>query len=158
MIANRCIDVYGSVQLEKAYCSKCKTTAFIIDSRLQCCDAEVENTKEYIPVKYISEARNKRKPITLNTKEIILDLQDHKCFYCRRKFNTPYTTKGKNNIKYTTAVIDHVVPFCYCQSTNHNLVAACNLCNSLKSDKIFSDLIQIMIWAREQVDKRYRFL
>ncbi len=156
-VNKRHIGVYGSNKLERAYCPNCETTAFIIDGRIQCCDSKVDSTDEELEVKYLSEGKRKRKTIPYATKKLIIEFQDNKCFYCRKKFGTVYAKKGTNDFKVTTVAFDHISPHIYSRSNTHNIVAACNLCNGVKSDRMFESLEEAMKIISEEVNAKYNF-
>lgn len=98
----------------------------------QCCDTPVEETS--LSSKVMCGGIRRKKP---NSGEIekILTLQDNKCLYCRKPFGTPYVRNGK--ISMTKLCFDHLIPYSYAQSNRNNFVAACNICNGIKSNLMF---------------------
>lgn len=61
--------------------------------------------------------------------DIILKRQDNKCLYC----GTPFI--------YEAPHFDHFIPLSFLRrSSLENFVAACQLCNNIKSDKVFDSL------------------
>lgn len=58
------------------------------------------------------------------------------CFYCEHKIGSPYWYKDK--IRLSRKAFDHFLPFTYVQENpDKNWVLSCNLCNAIKSKKIF---------------------
>lgn len=99
----------------------------------------------------------KRKIPSKATQNKILALQKNCCIYCNEKFKiTKYIRNGK--IKVLKLVWDHFIPFAYSANNYpHNFVAACNVCNSLKSSKMFEtldDAKQYILEKREKKDIR----
>jgi len=155
---SRHIAAYGSNLLERGFCKECNTTALIIDNEFQCCGAQAEAATEQLQVCSMSEPSNKRKHISNSTKQTILQAQENKCLYCQRPFGSYYTVKGKGQKKLQTkAVFDHIQPFINGGSINGNIVAACNLCNSFKSDKLFSNLLEAWLYISNQLANKITF-
>lgn len=156
----RHIAAYGSVALERDYCSKCKRTALVIDNRLQCCDSIVSSSVDQIPVYQMSESRSKRNKVKDSTRELIIEFQDRKCFYCRKKFGSKYFKKSDRTkkVSMTKPVLDHIYPYIAGGGSDHNLVASCNLCNSVKSSKTFNNLLEITQFTKSYLQEKIVFV
>lgn len=126
---------YGTVSIPRGYCSLCKTYAFIIEGRLQCCDTLAKD--EPRGFKQLSEVPIGRKGPNRAAMTSILALQQDRCLYCNRKFGAVVYRKARS---FRLRVCwDHISPYCY-SLNNHpsNYCAACHVCNSLKSSHIFN--------------------
>jgi HNH endonuclease len=69
----------------------------------------------------------------------ILARQHHLCLYCGLRFGS--VISRAHALTLTTVEYDHLVPYSYCLSNDeNNWVAACNVCNQAKTDKLFSSI------------------
>ena len=128
------IAIYGNVKIPKAYCEDCDGYYFVINGRFACCDKQAQID----PQKYIreSEADQTRKRPPLKERKEILDLQNHCCIYCESPFG--FIRYKKTRPFKLRLEWDHQVPFAFSQdNSTSNYVAACHVCNSLKSNKCF---------------------
>ena len=131
---------YGNTLLLRGYCKECGTTAIILDGKLQCCDKTYtkEASKYFLRRKEVP-ALNHRKTLPPGKIKKKLEEQENKCIYCGIHFGEPYYRKGK--VRFTEVHWDHFTPFTYSQNNKkNNFVAACSICNQLKSNKIFLDV------------------
>ena len=129
--------IYGNVVIPRSYCQDCQSWAFVIDGRLRCCGEKVAtNPKKF---KQMSEAPLKRWTPGKKDQRRILAEQNHCCFYCGRNFGA--VVWRRNNRIALRINWDHRVPFCYGRD-NHvrNFVAACHVCNGLKSSHMFKSV------------------
>jgi hypothetical protein len=156
---DRHIARYGGNNIERGYCENCKTTALIIDDVLQCCDTKLLHVDSgSLSVYQLSEYPSKRKRIPLHVKKLILELQGDKCFYCGTVFGTYYIVNSHTGVKQTSIQYDHIVPFVTGCNNDHNIVAACNLCNMYKGAKVFNDLSEIILYCRKRILDKITFL
>lgn len=135
---------YGKHSIFKGFCKECGCYSFIIDKKLQCCDAPVDFDKKVI-IKSIKEInlREKRRPLSEVTKLKILENQKYKCFYC----DTPIE---EGSVHY-----DHVVPFILTLSCDKDeFVATCVECNLLKGSKIFNNIVEIKEYLISKKESR----
>jgi 5-methylcytosine-specific restriction endonuclease McrA len=128
---------YGNVSIQKGWCSKCQYLAFVIDNKLQCCDAPYKQ-----PIKSVKRETSpeyKRKQISKGEKKKILNDQNYRCFYCEQEFGS---IKKRRDREFVLRIhFDHIVPFAYSQNNHvYNFVAACNVCNLIKSSSIYESL------------------
>lgn len=80
----------------------------------------------------------------------ILEEQDNRCLYCGHKFGT-LVTRGARVQVWLEVTWDHFIPFAYCgNNRDDNWVAACQLCNSYKSDLIFPGVLEIRDYIRDK--------
>ena len=87
--------------------------------------------------------------------EQILDQQGFKCYWCYREFDTIYLRY--NSISILSINWDHVIPYAYSYSNaDENFVAACSICNSFKSSKIFVNDEQCKNYLKQRWDKYLR--
>ncbi|SRR6266496_713060 len=96
----------------------------------------------------------KRERPSAITQAIILKKQHYKCLYCKLLFGTGLYKDGK----FMTIDLewDHLVPYSYLLANPiNNWVAACQICNRLKYNKIFNFLYELKHWLVEERSYRY---
>lgn len=80
------------------------------------------------------------RPIVPNRKVLLKKLvvnQNNKCYWCQREFGTAYIRKSEF-AKTLQPTLDHKIPYSYIKDhEKENFVAACNLCNSFKGNRMF---------------------
>lgn len=129
--------LFGAVSIPRGYCKQCDNQAFVIDGLIKCCDSTF--TINSTSVIRESEASSKRSRPSMELQRQILTGQNDRCFYCGRMFGaTVYRKHKETRLKLNW---DHLTPYSYQNdNTTRNFVAACNICNSLKSNLMFQTL------------------
>ena len=118
---------YGRVVMFRMFCPSCQETAFVIKGKMACCGVTPDMPSR-AKTKRVSEAEWKRSRISEKLKKRILAQQENRCAYCDENIT------GR-------ACFDHVVCWSYCGNNDEsNLVAACNICNGIKSNLVFNTL------------------
>lgn len=133
----RRLHVYGSTSIQSVKCSVCKGRSFVIEGHTSCCGDPVPESD---PQEYrieVDKTGAKRSIPNKSEQARILDSQDGACFYCFAQFGS-YRTINKK-LQLVRIQWDHIVPFSY-NGNNAEFVAACSLCNSIKSNLQFSSL------------------
>lgn len=129
--------VYGNVGIIRAECPGCGDVSLVVDGRSACCAGVVEDRPE--TWKRMVEPEFARKQPCASDKRVILSEQDNRCLYCEGRFGSHIWHKGK----HVRLIVrwDHVIPFAFNGNNDgHNFAAACQICNAIKSDKIFTSL------------------
>jgi len=132
----------------RALCPKCNNEALVQDEKFLCCG--VQYVKEPITAyKREITIKVKRKLPPIEIREKVLLNQNFRCFYCIQAFGE---YEQYRRIKILLRVTwDHLIPYSYIQSNpEHNFVACCQICNSLKWSMVFSTLEE----AREYVQQK----
>jgi len=131
------LGLYGNVGIVRVYCHACRMWAFVLDGIKQCCDKPVDSRPERS--KRIMEPPFERKVPSPKEKQEILQGQDYRCIYCDKTFGDVVQRRKKDLV--LRIEWDHRICFAYGQN-NHvsNFVAACQVCNRIKSSLVFSDL------------------
>lgn len=144
---------YGSLEMQKAYCSVCESSAFVIDGKLLCCDSKPISVSNKIEI--VVEAKGRRKRLSKKRKEKILQDQNNCCLYCQNEFGIFY--RYKNKVRITKLEFDHMMPFSYnANSSDDNRIASCNICNSIKGSNIFNTIEEIRNFIKRiRKDKGY---
>ena len=141
------IGLYGGVSIPKSWCEECQANSFVIDGEMVCCGIPVELTPERY--KRECEPEQRRRTLPLKAREKQLEAQDYKCFYCERTFGSTVFRSGRSiklRIHY-----DHMVPYSLSQNNQaSNFVAACHICNSIKSDFCFQTVEEAQIYIRQK--------
>jgi 5-methylcytosine-specific restriction endonuclease McrA len=147
------LGLYGNVVLPKAYCDDCGMVAIVRDGVLQCCDKEVSEVPEYY--KREVEPEQKRHLPPKKDRDRQLEEQDYRCFYCLRRFgSTVYRKTRAVKLKHAW---DHMLPYAFSQNNSaSNFVAACQVCNGLKSAMCFKSLEDAQLFLNNRwVEKGY---
>lgn len=149
------LTIYGNTTIERAYCPHCQTSAFVIDGKFACCDTPCSALIEGIHREVSPEAT--RKHLSKKVKDEILEHQGHRCFYCGMTFYSYVRRHGK--LLLLTVHYDHRVPYAYSLDSHpYNFVAACHVCNLIKSDKIFQTIDEARMYlAEKRREKGYDF-
>lgn len=140
--------IYGKVALLSEMCPKCRTESFVIDRKLVCCGRPatrpVKGWKRMSPT-----PGEKRKKLTEARKRKIIGIQNGICIYCDLSFRSPVYRNSKRIKKSIT--FDHFVPWSYSQNDDpRNVVAACSICNEIKSWFTFRDLDECRDYIAQQ--------
>lgn len=142
---------YGSCCIPKGYCENCKNTVFIIDKHYTCCGQPFIDNAVKEKKQRVCNTEYTRSYITKKIKFEVLQEQDNRCIYCDMLLsNNAWNNK---TCKYTKLQIhyDHFEPWIYSGNNNkYNLYASCHICNLIKSDKHFINLIS----AREYINEK----
>lgn len=143
--------LYGGVSLEKSYCLKCKGFFLVKKGILQCCDERVYARPE--KWKRESLATGDRSKPSVSYQKDQLRLQENRCFYCERVFG--FKVAYRDKVVILRIHWDHFVPYAYLQSSpDRNFVAACQICNSIKSSKCFQTTEEARTYVSAIRDRR----
>ena len=136
------LSLYGNVAIKKTFCSVCKHWAFVLDGKLACCGLPFDAAPE--KVQRESEPPSRRKTPSKADQAIILREQDDRCIYCCQPFGQVRHRHGRKVL--LRLHWDHASPFVYAQDNSaDNFVAACHVCNGVKSDLCFGTLDEAMV-------------
>jgi 5-methylcytosine-specific restriction endonuclease McrA len=138
------VGLYGSVAIVRAYCSSCRTHAFVIDGLVQCCDSPVDASPK--TVKRMAAAEGVRRGPSASFRREQLERQEHRCIYCECDLSAGSTVarvakSGRLRRVRLRVEWDHLVPFSYCHANpDENFLAACQVCNGIKGSQMFGTL------------------
>ena len=127
--------LFGRICIQEDICPICKESALIIDAQFSCCGHPAED-KQIEQYRRESDPQNRKRCLSKKQKTEQLKRQEYKCFYCNRTF-------GSIVFKYNQAIelkihFDHKIPFVFSRDNGpSNFVAACHVCNGIKSDFVF---------------------
>ena len=141
----------GNVALFQTTCPVCNEKAIVLDGETQCCNYPIKDTPERYKV--VSCARMKRRTPAQKERLEAIERQNGKCPYCEFPFSAiMIRRKGeRKKVVIPNVVMDHFVPYSYSYNNQKvNFVAACSICNGIKSNKIFHSLER----AKEYVQKK----
>jgi len=153
------IGIYGKIVLLKQYCERCRMNAFVIDGVLQCCGEIIEALDKNISKNYIVKSGKRDRSnsfISKATKSEVLKKQDNMCIYCDGVFGT--CDIDMRNFRYRELKIhfDHYIPWSYNMDNElGNVVAACGVCNGIKSNKYFKTFDDARKHILERRDQKY---
>jgi len=149
------VTLYGNVSMQRGYCKECGGMAFIKNGRYACCGELAEGT----PTKFerMTEPFFGRKTPSKSQKDRILREQNDRCFYCSVLLGS---YRYKNSMPFLIKINwDHRLPFAYSQNNKtENFVAACHVCNGIKSDHLFQTIEEAQVYiAEKRKSKGYDF-
>lgn len=128
--------LYGNTPLERVKCPECGGMSFVKHGKTVCCDAAITTT----PKKFYREAApalERKRPHKRDCDRILLE-QEGRCYYCGSLLGDTRHRKDKPLTLKTNW--DHRIPWVLSLNNNvENFVAACHICNGIKSDKVFRD-------------------
>lgn len=146
------LTLYGKVGIARAWCGMCETMSFVIDNKLQCCDTQHLET----PTQWRRESAppdNRTQP-RKSLKKQLLEFQGNSCLYCEQKFNKTVRVRSKSKrtrLSKLRITWDHFIPYSYNQNRkDDNWVAACQFCNSWKSDRLFNSVEEARVYLKQQ--------
>ena len=135
--------LYGNVAMQREYCIHCKQYAFVSDGKLACCGSATDFDSNR--TKRITEAQDRRKGPDAEERKTILELQGNRCLYCEQLFGS--TIVKRDRLIFLKVNWDHFVPFSYSQNNYaYNFVAACQICNGIKSNLMFKTLEEARVY------------
>ena len=141
---------YGNVRMEKVFCNECNAYSFVLNGETICCDSPVEKV-ESRPFKVVIAPEVKRKTPSQYEKANILESQGGKCFYCDLPFGSVVWDNNKKKARILKINWDHFTPFAYSlNNKSSNFVASCNICNSLKSAKVFDTVEEAKLYMKKR--------
>jgi len=145
------IGLYGNINLTKEWCNKCDSYSFVISGKLVCCGAHQTQLPQLYKRESIPEQR--RKTISAKEKKIQLEKQDYRCFYCGKNLGSLVFRKSKP-VKLKTEW-DHMIPYSLTQNNEPtNFVAACHICNRLKSSSVFQTVDEAKIYLLSRWEEK----
>lgn len=150
--------IYGNSTLIKLYCSFCQDYAFIVDGHYTCCRKKVVDieSQKYV-IKRECDSIHSNRYLSKKNKEMILTEQSNRCFYCDKTFGSTVLriNKHKEKVINIRPQFDHIIPFVYNQNNDKlNYVAACQICNGIKSDLMFNDLDAAKIYIINRMKEK----
>jgi 5-methylcytosine-specific restriction endonuclease McrA len=146
--------IYGNVALLKDFCPICKTYSFVVDGEYSCCGLSHDD----IPLGEVKKreslgAGSRKHYSSQKLRKKLLGEQNNKCIYCGMDFSEPAWVDGRS-VKLRIH-LDHFIAWDYSQDNSRsNMVATCHLCNQIKSDLYFADLISARNFILERRQKK----
>ena len=135
--------VYGSIKIRRLFCEKCDDISLIVKGKYVCCGSETKETPEFWKRESEADA-NRSRPSRAAQQEILLR-QDDRCLYCERLFGSWARRNGKP--LQLSVCWDHFAPYSYSRDNQDlNFVAACQVCNGIKSNRIFETIEQARVY------------
>lgn len=113
-----------------------------------CCDTPFKDIPEREVIKREIEGENRRSNIPYKVKREIKESQNNRCIYCDIDLTSIVFNEKRNKMVKIKTHYDHFVSWNYSRDNQkQNIYVSCHICNGIKSDKYFSDLIS----AREYI-------
>lgn len=130
---------FGHIAMFRGVCPKCGQQSFIMDGQYVGCRHPAEKPI-YYRVQREVEGEKRRYPLSPTEKKEILDRQNYHCIYCGIHFGD-WVYCPRRGLKIPRIEFDHFVCWSYSGNSHaSNMVAACGVCNQLKSHFLFDDL------------------
>jgi len=138
---------YGRVQIQSHRCPSCRREAFVFSGKMSCCGIQV--TKDALGWKRMSPCPDKRVALPQAVKDFIVFHQNNRCYYCNLDFKVRVYRRGV--LLKRVIAFDHFVPFSFAgDKKGRNIVAACSLCNGIKSWLMFHDEFECIEYILKQ--------
>lgn len=141
----RVLTVFGLIKIPRLFCEDCQAFALVVRGRFACCDEMTDETTD--KWKRESETVEQRKGPGREEQRAQLLAQGDRCFYCDRVFGS--------HVRYRKRLVtlrihwDHLVPFSFSHDNQDaNFVAACQICNLMKSNMCFQTVEDARIYLR----------
>lgn len=136
------VALYGGRGLRREFCSNCRVWAFVIENKFKCCDSTFnKKIDNRVKTKRMTIANSKRKRPPRWLISEIVEKQENRCVYCDVLFGTAFIHPKKQRLFITTVCLDHFVPYNYIKANEfNNFVAACQICNGIKSKMLFENI------------------
>ncbi len=133
---------YGSVILMKAKCPACGSLSIVLDGKSACCDVALEAPDRY-RTKREGEGEDRRSRIPQSLREEIIRSQGFRCIYCMQRLDGAAFNKFRNKTVALRIHIDHFICWKFSRDNSYeNLLAACHICNGIKSDYLFENFLE----------------
>lgn len=148
------VRIYGNTKILAFKCPRAIRDRMAHATEVKCC-GNIYRIREgaKLPCYRVTTGGARRKGPTAAVMRAILLEQDDACLYCERRFGTFVTYRDK--IKELRPRWDHFRPYCYDQdSSKENFVAACQLCNGIKSSKHFDTVDKARAWINKTLNPR----
>lgn len=143
--------LYGNVAILRAWCPDCKDWSWVLDGKLACCDRENEHEPRYYKREVEPEGKRKQPPKWMRDAQ--LEEQGGRCLYCEKVIGSHIWRNGKR-IKLRLHW-DHLVPYSLTQNNNAvNFVAACHICNGIKSSHCFQTIDEARIYILDRWERK----
>lgn len=130
--------IYGTISIKRGRCGACGERSLVVKGKTACCDFPVVSAEARGFVQEAAPLEKRRGPSRAHQKAQ-LDKQGGRCLYCDLEPGS-YVQRNDTIVRLRLAW-DHAVPFSYSRDNNNqNFVAACHVCNGIKTDLMFGDL------------------
>lgn len=154
--------IYGNVALLRGPCPCCGSESILQDGVSLCCGVSLKYWDDYdetalanaqVAVKRMTSPRFKRNRPPKHVQLSILKAQENRCVYCDQEFGNYVWKSGR--LCRLRVDWDHFVPYTYSANNRaENFVAACHVCNGLKSDKHFDSIEQAKEYIRARREEK----
>lgn len=147
--------VYGKVSMVRACCPVCGEFSFVIDGEMACCGAKPPDLDPKYIIRMTKGRKRKKRPTPARQK-VLLESQNYKCFYCGCDLRNSWYVGGRMKLpKRVTIHYDHLVPWVYSIDDGvQNIVAACSVCNMIKTSRVFPTVEKLREWVLSRREKR----
>lgn len=141
------VAMYGNVSLGRAYCWGCRRWALVLDGLIACCNRPVYDRPTKVKRMCEPEAA-RRRPSAAMARHILAE-QGNSCLYCDRPFDSVVWYGGK--VRTIKLRWDHMVPWNYGRDNRDcNFAAACQICNSIKSNRMFMTVEEVRAYVQKR--------
>ncbi len=133
---------YGSVVLMKAKCPACGSLSIVLDEKSACCDVPIVRPDRFRS-KREGLGEDKRSRIPQSVREQIIKSQGSRCIYCMQRLDGAAFNRIRNKAVALRVHIDHFICWKFSRDNSYdNLLAACHICNGIKSDYLFESFLE----------------
>ena len=145
--------VYGNVTMIRGRCPHCKYVALVVQKHWTCCGRALKTEDNWKKTKRMCEAVNRRKKPSPEVQNRILTQQADCCFWCDRHFGRYVYYDGTP--QRLRVHWDHLEPFARSRNNaDENFVAACHICNHIKSSFVFATIEEGRVYIASEWKKK----
>lgn len=143
--------IFGRISMIRMLCPECGNMSLVIDGRSACCDVDHVAPPEEARPRRVSDGSIARHLPSEAYKRQTLDAQGGRCIYCDGEFGSyVYIGIKPKKLKINW---DHFVAWSFDGNNEaRNFVAACQVCNMIKGNKYFPDVVS----AKEYICEKRR--
>lgn len=148
--------MFGKVTMFRATCTECGRTSLIVDGKTACCGARPVRSDEYTS-KRESAGESSRKRFKRSDTLDAMYRQGNRCAYCGIELFPGQRCWNNKKCKYVSAETeyDHFIPWSYLGKTDGTiLIASCEICNRIKSSKIFDSFAESKRYIRQKREQK----
>lgn len=137
--------IYGNTRIVRHFCQPCNGYYFVLRGLLACCGRRPTDA----PDRFMVIVPPRRRKPTPWVQEKILARQHSRCLYCLLPFGEIVEREGREFV--LRVAWDHFVPFSVAaDNADENFVASCQICNSIKRDRLFQSPEECADWLKRK--------
>jgi hypothetical protein len=151
---------FGGIRMLRVVCPDCGGWALVTNGLTRCCEVTIKEGDVTVE-RIVSEGggrAGKRTPhyVPAKVRAATLQLQGWACGYCGIPFYSELIDNDLKKIRTLRITWDHFTPWVFSRSHQTEWVAACQICNGMKSSKIYETVQAVKDDLRPRWVKRFQ--